>query len=370
MDRTLKPREAPLAHLVGPGAIRLERRVSGPVERVWAHLVDPALRATWLAGGDIEPHVGGRVTLAFRHAQITDDAPPAASRSVHEHGHVAHGVVTDWQPLRRLAHTWDDGEEASEVTFELGDDGDHVRMTVTHRRLETPAAVVSVAAGWDAHLETLAARLEGKPRPAFWQAHARSEARHAEAFAGQVDAEGRPAEVARLRSDPGGHRLEYRRRIFASLDRVWQVLAEPALRDRWYPAELRFEGPVGGWVRESFPDDPTPLPVGTLTAWDPRHRLAFTVEADPGSSEPSVRHPQEVTIETEADGDTTRLNFVYRFGDRSLAPAFGAGWHVCLDALAAVAEGREARSVGSEVRRLYDAWLAGVAAPVTEPARR
>jgi uncharacterized protein YndB with AHSA1/START domain len=360
--------DSPLARLVGPGAVRLERRLPGPIERVWAHLVDPALRATWLAGGDIDPKVGGRVALAFRHAEITDDLPPSEHSEAHERGQLARGVVTAWQPPRRLAHTWDDGDEASEVTFELSDDGGAVRLAVTHRRLDTRAAVVSVAAGWDAHLGTLAARLADEGRPPYWRAFESSEARHAAAFADEHDAAGRPPGAATLRSPAGGgHRLMFRRRIDATVDTVWRVLAEPDLRDRWYPAELRFEGAVGGWARERFPGAPMPLPDGTLTAWDPPHRLAFTMEADPGSNEPSVRHPQDVVIELEADGAAARLTFDYGFGDRSLAATLGAGWHVCVDAIAALAEGRAAEGDHTEVRRLYEAWFAGVAEP-EEPA--
>lgn len=174
-----------LATRVGDDGLALERRLAGPLERVWAHLVDPTLRATWLAGGALEPGEGGRVTLAFRHADLTgpDDPPPDAYRDMHERGHVAHGVVTGWRPTRRLAHTWEDGDEASEVAFELADDGDAVRLAVVHRRLDTPAAVVSVAAGWDAHLALLAAVLAGTPRPPYWRAFTASEARHAAAFA-------------------------------------------------------------------------------------------------------------------------------------------------------------------------------------------
>jgi uncharacterized protein YndB with AHSA1/START domain len=354
------------ATLVGPGSVRLERRVAGPVERVWAYLTDPRLRATWLAGGELEPRVGGRVTLHFRHAEITapDDAPPERYRDTHERGHLASGVVTAWQPPTLLRHTWDDGDEASEVTFELREDAGAVVLTITHRRLDTRRAVVSVASGWDTHVGTLAARLAGDDTPAYWRAFVASEARHAGAFAERAEADGRPAGAATLLAlDGGRHRLRYRRRVAAPCEAVWPVLAEPALRDRWYPAELRFEGPVGGWARERFADHPTPLPAGTLTAWEPPRRLAFTIEADPQADDASVRHAQAVSVELEPAAAATELTFTYTFGDRALAASVGVGWHACLDALAAVAEGREPTIDQRALRGVYDAWFADVEAP-------
>jgi len=353
------------ATLVGPGSVRLERRLAGPLERVWAYLTEPRLRATWLAGGDLEPRVGGRVTLRFRHAEITapDDAPPERYRDAHEHGHLASGVVTAWRPPTLLRHTWDDGDEASEVTFELREDQDAVVLTITHRRLDTRTAVVSVASGWDTHVATLAARLDGAATPAYWRGFIANEARHATAFEGRADAEGRPAGAATLLALPGGgQRLRYRRRVAATVDAVWSAVAEPELRDRWYPAELRFEGTVGDWARERFPDDPAPLPEGTLTAWEPPRRLEFTIEADPHADEPSVHHPQIVAVDLEPDGDSTRLIFTYTFSDRSLAAAVGAGWHGCLDALVDVVERREAATDQRALRRVYDAWFADVEA--------
>ena len=358
-----------MTQLVGPGALRLERHLDADLGRAWRHLVEPGLRATWLAGGALEPVVGGRTTLAFRHTDLTDadDPPPAAYRAMAEGGHEARGVVTAWEPPHRLAHTWEEGAESSEIAFELRDEAGGVRLTVVHRRLDTRAAAVNVAAGWDAHLGLLAAVLGGTPRPPYWRAFVASQARHHEAFVGRSEADGRPPGLPTLRAlAGGGHRLEYARRVVAPVEAVWRALAEPALRDRWFPVELRFEGPVGGWARVRFVDDPLTLPTGHLTDWTPGRRLAFTFDADPASREPSVRHAQAFDIDLEADGDATRVAFGYGFGDRALAADVGAGWHACLDALAAVAEGTGAAAGGAALRAAYAAWLAE---PFGEPPR-
>ena len=40
---------------------RLERLLPGPIERVWAYVTESDKRATWLAGGEMELRVGGKV---------------------------------------------------------------------------------------------------------------------------------------------------------------------------------------------------------------------------------------------------------------------------------------------------------------------
>ena len=50
------------------GAVRFERLLPGPIERVWAYLTEPEKRGTWLAAGPMELRVGGRVELNFHHA--------------------------------------------------------------------------------------------------------------------------------------------------------------------------------------------------------------------------------------------------------------------------------------------------------------
>jgi uncharacterized protein YndB with AHSA1/START domain len=78
------------------------------------------------------------------------------------------GKVTRCEPPYVLAHTWEFGEESSEVCYELTKQGDRVKLVLTHRRLETADTVLSVSGGWHTHLNVLVDVLCGdKPRPFY-----------------------------------------------------------------------------------------------------------------------------------------------------------------------------------------------------------
>ena len=171
--------------LAAPDTLRFERLLPGPIERVWAHLVDPDKRALWLAGGPMTLAPGGEVELHFRNAELSrdDDPAPEKYRDYENSGEVF-GQITHCDPPRLLAFTWSDmpGEpeaEDSEVRFELDTQGEQVRLTLTHARLwsnELP----TVAVGWHTHLGLLDDTLSGRQARPFWRTHAQLEAEYAE----------------------------------------------------------------------------------------------------------------------------------------------------------------------------------------------
>jgi len=66
------------ATLIKPSTIRFERLLPGPVERVWAYLTESKKRATWLAAGEFDLRVGGKIELHFDNESLTDEAAPGA----------------------------------------------------------------------------------------------------------------------------------------------------------------------------------------------------------------------------------------------------------------------------------------------------
>ena len=162
-----------------PGTVRFERLLPGPIERVWDYLTDSEKRGTWLASGEMELRVGGRIVHVFRNNDLTenDDAPPAEHACYGDEFRME-GRVTACEPPRLLAYTWPESTgEDSEVTYELTPRGDRVLLVLTHRRL-APADRLSVLAGWHAHLDILGDRLAGRDPDGFWRNHTRLEAEY------------------------------------------------------------------------------------------------------------------------------------------------------------------------------------------------
>ncbi len=143
-------------------AVRFERLLPGPAERVWAYLTQADKLGAWYGeDGVIEPRQGGRVSLMGGHIK---------------------GVVTQWRPHRRLAYTWNafgPGEAESPypesyLIFELTPQGDQVRLVLTHLPILDRFEQQNMM-GWHTFLDMLAATLAGgrlEPRRAYMERNA------------------------------------------------------------------------------------------------------------------------------------------------------------------------------------------------------
>jgi uncharacterized protein YndB with AHSA1/START domain len=166
--------------LVASDAVRLQRSLPGPIDRIWAYLTESEKRGQWLATGDMDLRVGGKVGLFFRHADLSPQQAPTPERYRNmDAGHALTGRITACEPPRLLSYTWGepDGSE-SEVRFDLSERDGKVLLTVTHSRLHNRDELVSVAGGWHAHLQILLERLEGREPPNFWTTHEGLEAEY------------------------------------------------------------------------------------------------------------------------------------------------------------------------------------------------
>lgn len=155
-----------------PATVRIQRRLPGPIERVWAYMTQSDLRRRWLAAGPMDLKVGGEVELTWRNDELTSHIEQRPAGTAAEHSMKSH--ITRIDPPRLLAFDWGDGD----VTFELERQGDEVLLTVTHRRLADRASLLSVSAGWHAHLDILADRVAGREPGPFWSAWSRLRAEY------------------------------------------------------------------------------------------------------------------------------------------------------------------------------------------------
>ena len=125
---------------------KLTRLIDHPPAMVWTALIDPERTVEWLAPGVIEAKAGGRARLDFVDSGIVIDS-----------------TVSAYEPLRLLQYSWSGpGEPDRPVRWEVMPEGESTRLTLTLRTPEGEDAGRS-AAGWEAHLEMLAAALEGVP---------------------------------------------------------------------------------------------------------------------------------------------------------------------------------------------------------------
>jgi uncharacterized protein YndB with AHSA1/START domain len=165
--------------VVSPTEIRFERLLPGPMENVWSYLTDAKKRGEWLASGPMEPRVGGKVSLRFKHSELSplQAPPPERFAKMDAEGHHAEETITEYDPPRRLAFTWGG---TSEVVFDLAPRSDgRVLLTLTHRTLPSDAERIGTAGGWHCHLTILVEKLEGRTPPAFWDVFRKVDAEYA-----------------------------------------------------------------------------------------------------------------------------------------------------------------------------------------------
>jgi uncharacterized protein YndB with AHSA1/START domain len=149
--------------LTEPATLKIQRVLPGPIERIWAYLTESDLRRQWLAAGEMEMKVGAPVELVWRNNELTN--PPGERPAGFGEEHRMQSRITELDPPRKLAITWG---STGGVTFELEPEGNHVVLTVIHRRVVDRTTLLNVSAGWHAHLDVLVARVTGKEPEPFW----------------------------------------------------------------------------------------------------------------------------------------------------------------------------------------------------------
>ncbi|MGH7117418.1 MAG: SRPBCC family protein [Acetobacteraceae bacterium] len=125
---------------------RIERFIEHDRDAVWRMLTETQALAQWLAPGSIELRVDGAVRIAFADSGTTIES-----------------TVLALDPPRMLEYSWSSGGQPQRpLRWELtvAETGTRLVLTV---RLPAGEDIARACAGFDAHLEMLAAALEGVP---------------------------------------------------------------------------------------------------------------------------------------------------------------------------------------------------------------
>ena len=154
--------------LIEPTTLKIQRLLPGPIERIWAYLVDGDLRRKWLAAGAMEMKVGAPVEFVWRNGELND--PPSPRPADFPDEHRMQSRISELDPMRKLSIAWNN---SGDVTFELEPKGQGVLLTVIHRRLPDRSTMLKVGAGWHMHLDVLVARASGKEPAPFWEGWSR-----------------------------------------------------------------------------------------------------------------------------------------------------------------------------------------------------
>lgn len=286
---------ATLQTIDGRPALRFERSLAHPIERVWRAIVVPAELARWFpAAAEWTPKVGEVFEVGGQHGEITELQPPH---------------LIEWTFAGQL------------FRFALRAEGDGCALTFLHVFDERTIAA-QTAAGWACYFDQLDAHLAGeylseeRAHDPIGERHERLAARF-----GLDPAPGRRFIATALNfrglALDDGPVLRLERRYDQPVERVWRALTDPAQLRQWFPGEL-----------EIIENDPPRRLVGS---WQGEGELRFDLRPE---------------------GSGCVLLFTHVFTDRDQAALAGAGWDRCFARLDAVF----AESPMSEAESL-ECWL-------------
>ncbi len=147
-----------------PFELTIQRRLPGPIERIWAYLTDSDLRRQWLASGIMPQTPGGSFELVWRNDELTG-SPAGRPEGFPEEQRMQSEIIVFEAP-HRLAFSW---PPRGEVSIELRTVGKDVLLTLVHKRISDRRNMTMVGAGWHMHLDILVARANGEQPAPFWE---------------------------------------------------------------------------------------------------------------------------------------------------------------------------------------------------------
>ena len=124
-------------------------------------------------------------------------------------------------------------------------------------------------------------------------------------------------------ADNGRWRLRFERELNHPPEKVWRAITEPEHLAHWFPTTIDGERASGARLGFTFPRGQLPPFDGQMLTYEPPSVMELLWGVD------------VVRIEIRATEQGTRLTLLDTLGERGKAARDGAGWHLCLDSLAA-----------------------------------
>jgi uncharacterized protein YndB with AHSA1/START domain len=125
----------------------------------------------------------------------------------------------------------------------------------------------------------------------------------------------------------GWWQLRFERTYPYPVEKVWAAVTGPEHLAAWFPTTIDGPRETGRALRFTFPEDQAPPFDGEVLAYQPPSVFEFRWG------------PDRIRFEVAGSGRSTSLTLLHAFDERGKAARDAAGWHVCLDALAAALDG-------------------------------
>src|SRR3954447_13909186 len=146
-----------------------------------------------------------------------------------------------------------------------------------------------------------------------------------------------------LEQTAAGPRLRFTRQLAHPPEKVWRALTEPEHLKAWFPDTIVVEEwTVGAPLRFEHPDFRFD---GEVLAVEPPSLLEIRWGTD------------TIRLEVEPDGDGTRLTLLDTIDELGKAARDAAGWHACLDQLAAHLDGEQPPDSSDRWRAVHPGYV-------------
>lgn len=154
--------------LINPTTLQFERLLPGPIERVWEYITDADKRSKWFCGGTSGLNSGDEIEFVFYNSQLGSPVEQTPDKyKDYGDGFESKAVVIRANKPHLFEMEWE-----GVVTFELIAQGEMVKLTLTHEKLQdSKEARVGTLAGWHTHLDILVDQLHDKEPKGFWSTH-------------------------------------------------------------------------------------------------------------------------------------------------------------------------------------------------------